>query len=27
MPIIGTYLVPEIIGGLILGVGFVMGGY
>ena len=27
MPIIGTYLIPEIIGGLILGVGFVMGGY
>jgi uncharacterized membrane protein YedE/YeeE len=27
LPIIGTYIVPEIVGGLILGVGFVVGGY
>ena len=27
LPLIGTYLVPMIVGGLILGVGFVVGGY
>jgi hypothetical protein len=27
LPLIGTYLVPMIAGGLILGVGFVVGGY
>jgi hypothetical protein len=27
LPLIGTYVVPEIVGGLILGVGFVVGGY
>jgi uncharacterized protein len=27
LPLIGTYIVPEIVGGLILGVGFVVGGY
>jgi uncharacterized protein len=27
LPLIGTYIVPEVVGGLILGVGFVVGGY
>jgi uncharacterized protein len=27
LPIIGTYIVPEITGGLLLGIGFVVGGY
>jgi hypothetical protein len=27
IPLIGTYLVPMIIGGLVLGAGFVIGGY
>lgn len=27
LPIVGTYVVPEIFGGLLLGVGFVIGGY
>jgi hypothetical protein len=27
LPLIGTYIVPEVLGGLILGVGFVVGGY
>ena len=27
LPLIGTYIVPEVIGGLILGVGFGVGGY
>ncbi len=27
LPLVGTYLVPEVLGGLILGVGFVLGGY
>jgi uncharacterized protein len=27
IPLIGTYLVPMVIGGLVLGAGFVIGGY
>ena len=27
LPLVGTYVVPEIFGGLLLGVGFVIGGY
>jgi uncharacterized protein len=27
LPLIGTYIVPEVLGGLILGAGFVIGGY
>lgn len=27
LPIIGTYIVPEVTGGLLLGIGFVVGGY
>jgi uncharacterized protein len=27
LPVIGTYIVPEITGGLLLGIGFVVGGY
>jgi hypothetical protein len=27
LPLIGTYLVPMIVGGLLLGAGFVVGGY
>ena len=27
LPLVGTYIVPEIIGGLVLGIGFVIGGY
>jgi uncharacterized protein len=27
LPLIGTYLVPMVIGGLLLGAGFVVGGY
>ena len=27
LPLIGTYIVPEVVGGLTLGVGFVVGGY
>ena len=27
LPLIGTYLVPMIVGGLVLGAGFVIGGY
>jgi len=27
LPLIGTYIVPEVTGGLLLGIGFVVGGY
>jgi hypothetical protein len=27
IPLVGTYLVPMVIGGLVLGAGFVVGGY
>ena len=27
LPLIGTYIVPEVLGGIILGMGFVIGGY
>ena len=27
LPLVGTYIVPEVVGGLVLGAGFVIGGY